>query len=583
MPSARDITQSPTTKAAHTRAALAASGAEKQQHSSGAGKAPEVASQSKGPVDPRLLKLSRPTRRWILLAGLVTALKTLCTVALGLLVGLTVSSFIEHPELPLAHYRAALIWLFIVVIARGVLAWIETRFAERAAAQVIIDLRARTLTHLAYKDPRTVDVAAWRTTLSEGIEGIGPYLTGFIPALASTVIATPVMLLVIWWLDTPSLLIALVTLPLIPFFMWLVGTLTAGRTEKRLRDLAVLSDQIMDLVAGLPTLRIFGRQKSTVSEVRRLSAKHTESTMGVLKIAFLSSFVLEFLANLSVALMAVGIGFRLLDGAMTLAAGLTVLIIAPEAYNPIREVGTRFHDAQDGLAATDRILGELSSQETPVPAASPATSPAAPEDGDRRALRDFSSSPLTVVFANLSARGRDGNRPHNLSGTAEPGKITVLAGDNGSGKSTALLALLGFVTEGVSGKALVYSGTTALSHEELWNVTAYLPQRPVLDETTVGDYAALSLGQRQRVAFAAEMQRNTPLVVCDEPTAHLDYDNALTMLDTLRARAQSGATVVVASHDPVVLEHADTVITVEAEAPAAGTSTDPVSSKEEWL
>lgn len=559
MPSARDITQTPTTKAAHDRAALAASGAGQESAQHGAGSKPDGTSKSKGPVDPRLLKLSQPTRRWIIFAGIVTALKTLCTVMLGLLVGLTVSSFIESPELPLAHYTSSLVWLLVVVIARGVLAWVETRFAERASAKVIIDLRARTLKHLAYKDPRTVDVAAWRTTLSEGIEGIGPYLTGFVPALASTVIATPVMLAVIWWLDTPSLVIAVITLPLIPFFMWLVGTLTAGRTEKRLRDLAVLSDQIMDLVAGLPTLRIFGRQLSTVSEVRRLSAKHTESTMSVLKIAFLSSFVLEFLANLSVALMAVGIGFRLLDGAMTLAAGLTVLIIAPEAYNPIREVGTRFHDAQDGLAATDRILGELSG-----PGAQP---PSSLTERSTEADDDYSTSPLTVVFDSLSAHGRDGDRPSGLTGTAEPGSITVLAGDNGSGKSTALLALLGFITEGVRGQAAVYNGETQLSHKEVWKCTAYLPQRPVLDATTVGDYAALSLGQRQRVAFAEEMERKTPLILCDEPTAHLDYDNALIMLDTLRKRAQSGATVVVASHDPVVLEHADRIITVQAAQP----------------
>lgn len=523
------------------------------------------ATPRRGPVDPRLLRLSAPTRRWIGAAGLLTACQSVATVVMGLMIGLVTAGLIEQPERALSSWAGHLGALAAAVLVRGAVSFAQSRFAHRAAAAVTVDLRAKALERLALADPRRVDRAAWRTTLGTGIEGLGPYLTGFLPALAGTVIATPVMLAVVWWLDTPSFLIALVTVPLIPFFMWLVGTLTAGRTERRLRDLSVLTDQLLDLIAGLPTLRTVDRQKDTLAEVRRLSSRHTDSTVSVLRIAFLSSLVLEFLATLSVALMAVGIGFRLLDGDMTLAAGLTVLVIAPEVYNPIREVGTRFHDAQDGLAATDAVLAALTGGSVGAAGAG------ARADGAGSALAGVGATSaneagdgVRVVFEHLTVPDRDGARPRDLSGTAEPGALTVLAGPNGAGKSTALLGLLGIVTDGVTGAARVEAAGEVLDRDELWRQVSYLPQRPVLDPASVGDTSGLSLGQRQRVAFARELERDAKLMVCDEPTAHLDAENAQVMIDQLRGRAAAGVTVIAASHDPLLIAAADRVIEVGA-------------------
>lgn len=523
------------------------------------------ATPRRGPVDPRLLRLSAPTRRWIGAAGLLTACQSVATVVMGLMVGLVTAGLIEQPERALSSWAGHLGALAAAVLVRGAVSFAQSRFAHRAAAAVTVDLRAKALERLALADPRRVDRAAWRTTLGTGIEGLGPYLTGFLPALAGTVIATPVMLAVVWWLDTPSFLIALVTVPLIPFFMWLVGTLTAGRTERRLRDLSVLTDQLLDLIAGLPTLRTVDRQKDTLAEVRRLSSRHTDSTVSVLRIAFLSSLVLEFLATLSVALMAVGIGFRLLDGDMTLAAGLTVLVIAPEVYNPIREVGTRFHDAQDGLAATDAVLAALTGGSVGAAGAG------ARADGAGSALAGVGATSASeagdgvrVVFEHLTVPDRDGARPRDLSGTAEPGALTVLAGPNGAGKSTALLGLLGIVTDGVTGAARVEAAGEVLDRDELWRQVSYLPQRPVLDPASVGDTSGLSLGQRQRVAFVRELERDAKLMVCDEPTAHLDAENAQVMIDQLRGRAAAGVTVIAASHDPLLIAAADRVIEVGA-------------------
>lgn len=498
------------------------------------------------PLDPRLVRLSAPTRRWIIIIAILTAAKSVATVVMGVLVGVTTAQAIENSLLN----RTALTVLVITVLIRGALAWAEARFAERAANQVVVDLRARTLTHLAHSDPRTVDQGRWRTMLGHGIEGLGPYLTGYLPALAATVIATPLMLAVVWYLDTGSMLIALVTLPLIPVFMWLVGTLTAGLTERRLADLSALSDQLLDLIAGLPTLRVFRRHRDMAREVDRLSHNHATSTLHVLKIAFLSSFVLEFLATLSVAIVAVTIGFRLLAGELSLMVGLTVLIIIPEVYAPIRQVGARFHDAQDGLAASGEILDLLSR--------TPATTPARGEVG--------ASTSIRVVFDQLTATGRDGDHPDRLTGVAEPGQLTVLWGPNGSGKTTALLAVLGIATDGVSGRAEVLTPGGPVAGPALWDHCAYLPQRPVLDPTSIGDEAALSLGQRQLVAFNRALERSPRLLLLDEPTAHLDAARARDLLVRVRELCDAGATALIVSHDPLVADFADKIVEVDSRA-----------------
>lgn len=509
-----------------------------------------------GPVDPRLLRLSVPARRWIIVLSVVTALRTVALVASGVLVG-QVASHVIADHSALGDHRAALIWLATLTLVQAALAWAEKRWSHRAAARATEDLRARALEALALSDPRTVDRATWRTLLTEGIDGLGPYLTGYLPALVSTALATPATLAVVWWLDAGSALIAVITLPLIPVFMWLVGTLTAGRTEKKLAALGVLSDQLLDLISGLPTLRALGRLATPVSEVRRLSDRHRRSTVQVLQIAFLSSMVLEFLATLSIALVAVGIGFRLLAGSMTLAAGLTVLIIIPEVYNPVRQVGARFHDARDGFVAVDRILALL--QDAPAPAEVAAT----PVDS-------AAGTGLRVTFTRLSASGRDGMRPRDVTGTAAPGRITVLTGPNGSGKSTALLALLGIATDGVNGSVLVTEDSvpsSLLTGQSLWERTSYLPQRPVLDAAdaaTVGDTSGMSLGQRQRAAVYEELDHHRDLLILDEPTAHLDTANAALMMEALRRRADDGATVLIASHDPLVTDAADHRIEVQS-------------------
>lgn len=510
-----------------------------------------------------LLRVSTRTRRWVVIAAVLSAAGVTLTVAAGLLIGRIVGTVAaEHSPADLTPEFA---WLIVVGIARAAIAWLRARLGDQVAIDIVSDLRRRAIESVALSDPRRVDTARWRTIITDGLAAFRPYLSGFLPAAIAVFFSTPASLAVIFFLDRSSGVIAAVTVPLIPIFMWLVGTLTAGRTERKLADMAVLTDQMLDLAAGLPTLTAHGRAEAPVGEVARLARNHKQSTMGVLRIAFLSSMVLEFLATLSVALVAVNIGFRLLGGHMTLAAGLAILIIVPEVYSPIRDVGARFHDAQNGATAASEVLALLA-----APAASRGDQPGTPGGSgaalEPDAVPDITGTAVpgfTVTFDRFSVAGRDGEQPHNLTATALPGQITALHGDNGSGKSTAILGALGIVSG--TGLASIRKNGEEIGGEELWKTTAYLPQRPILDVATVGDASALSLGQRQRRAFAEEVPGKT-LLALDEPTAHLDEANARAMIEQLRAAADAGATVLVATHDPLLLAAADRRVLVEGVA-----------------
>ncbi|TYR18930.1 ATP-binding cassette domain-containing protein [Corynebacterium urealyticum] len=565
----------------------------------------------------QLLRVSTPARRWVLLSAALSVAGVSLSIAAGLLLGHLVAGVLGG-EAPLGQLAPAAgeaqpggigqyaqrldlalsAWLVAVAVLRALVAWAQSRLGDSAADTVVAELRRRGLAALTQRDPRTVDVAQFRSLLTSGLDAFRPYLTGFLPAAVATFLSTPIALAAIWFQDRSSALIAAVTIPLIPFFMWLVGLLTAGRTERKLADMALLSDQLLDLSAGLPTLTAHGQQLAPTSEVERLARSHQRSTMGVLRIAFLSGMVLEFLATLSVALVSVNIGFRLLGGDMSLAAGLAVLIIVPEVYAPIREVGSRFHDAQDGAAAANAVLGVLDGPGAPADTDTP---PAAEDVSATQTLPDTASLGLRVVFEDYSAPGRDGARPAGLSGQAEPGKITVLRGDNGAGKSTALLAALGLTAGTGSARVEEVAATPAATgapqdaHESsssgkdrsdgrnvepavwaghtLWQRTAYLPQRPVLDEAAIGDTSQLSLGQRQRRAFAEQVP-GKDLLILDEPTAHLDSANAGLMIGKLRAAAEGGATVLAASHDPLLIAAADRVIEVRGTSAASAPSTE---------
>ena len=512
------------------------------------------------PVDQRLLRLIPPVRGLIIRAGVAQAASTALVLARGVLLGWAAAEVITGGPFP----WWVLPVLLSVVAAHGGVAWLAQRWSAQGVGATVDTLRSSALQALRHRDPRAAQEQSghWRTVLTSGLDDFRPYLTDFLPALVAVVLATPAALVVVFLADPVSGVLALVTVPLIPVFMVLIGTLTRAHTERRLRITSALGGQLADLVSGALTLRALDNTEGPAREVESAGQRHANSTMSVLKLAFLSSFALEFIATLSVALVAVSIGLRLLDGSLGLAAGLIALIIIPEVYQPIRRVGTSFHAAVDGLAAAEEVL-------TLVDAPSP--TPFLPERHDSSALR----------ITDLSVEGRDGRTPEHLSVVAEPGTVTVLHGPNGSGKSTVFLAVLGVLpAELVSGHVLA-PPTERIS---------YLPARPVLVPGTVAenltllgapvsevglpldvpldrelgpDGAGISAGQGQRLALNRTLARGEGrLLLLDEPTAHLDPALVEKLADLLRARAAAGDTVVVASHDVRILAVADEVVSL---------------------
>jgi len=543
------------------------------------------------PIDPRLWRYSASVRGYLVLSVVAALIDVAAIVVSALMIGRILAGVITTDARALGDWRTDLIVLATAIAVRVVTSWVRSRYAHRSASRVVAELEHEVLAAAAATPPRDLDPRRDEiaTVLTRGLGGLTEYLTGYVPALLLAVVSTPIVLVAIATQDLTSAIVVAVTLPLIPVFMILIGLLTKGRADRTLRTMTTLSAQLLDLLAGLPTLRALGREKGPAGRVRELGDDHRRATMSALRVAFLSGSVLEFLATLSVALVAVGIGLRLVVGGMPLEAGIVALILAPEAYLPLRTVGAKFHAAEDGMAAAERAFAIL---DTASPAA---VAPVAGRALDARG-RD-------LVLDGVSVAGRDGYAPHALDAVCRPGTITVLTGANGAGKSTTLLAILG-LAEPSSGRVLI-GADEVRGTDVWWSQVAWLPQRPVLLPGTLADNLALtgvdatspdlvnvcaatgfdevldelpdgwdtrvgaggtglSLGQRQRLALTRTLASPRPVLLLDEPTAHLDTITEATVLAALRERADRGATVVVVAHRPTLLAAADTVVEVTA-------------------
>ncbi|GAF44611.1 thiol reductant ABC exporter subunit CydD [Rhodococcus wratislaviensis] len=545
---------------------------------------------SRRPVDPRLWRYSAAARGYLVLTVALSVVNVAMVIVSALMIGRVLGGVIVDDDTDVGRWSTELVVLAAAVGVRVLGTWLQSRFAHRSATRVVAELKGEVLgvaTRLRPRelDPRRDEIA---TVLTRGIDGLVPYLTGYLPALVLAATLTPATLAVITFQDLTSAAIIFVTLPLIPVFMILIGLLTKGKAAKTLTAMTTLSSQLLDLLAGLPTLRALGREQGPATRVRELGDAHRRTTMSALRVAFLSSMVLELLATLCVALVAVSIGLRLVYGEMGLEAGIVALILAPEVYLPLRMVGTQFHAAEDGMAAASRAFAVIDTDR--------------PDDAaDGAVVVDAAGARLE--FDGVDVASRHGLAPHGLTGTLEPGAVTVLTGPNGSGKSTAVQALLGLVEPEHGEVRVAGAAVSSLDRSAWWAQVAWLPQHPVLvpgtldenlrligevvdleqacaatgfDEvlaelpdgwsTRVGSGGTgLSLGQRQRLALTRVLATRRPVLVLDEPTAHLDDASERTVLDSLRSLAAAGRTVVVVGHRPTVLAAADRVIEVSAD------------------
>ncbi|WP_269089221.1 ABC transporter transmembrane domain-containing protein, partial [Mycobacterium avium] len=292
---------------------------------------------------------------------------------------------------------------------RAVTHWLQARLGQRGASAVIADLSGQVLAAVTARPPAELavqrDEAA--VVVTRGLDGLRPYFTGYLPTLMLAAILTPATVAVIAAYDVKSTVIVAITLPLIPIFMVLIGLATRDRSAAALGAMTTLQARLLDLIAGIPTLRALGRSSGPDRRIAELAAAHRRSAMATLRIAFLSALVLELLATLGVALIAVGIGLRLVFGEMTLTAGLTVLLLAPDVYWPLRRIGVEFHAAQDGRTAAGAafaLIGE----------------PGGPSAANVR-TRTVTARGAPVRLEHLSVAGRDGQAPCDLSAVIEPG------------------------------------------------------------------------------------------------------------------------------------------------------------------
>ncbi len=312
------------------------------------------------PVDPRLLRYAGASRSFFVLIGVIGLAQTAVIVAIAWLLTAAITGVIDG--MPLPEVAATLGWLTAAFAARAALLWLREWASARAAARVQAQLRAGLVDAVGRLGPgwlSTRNSAQLAVTAGRGLDALDAYFGRYLPQLVLTVIATPVIVLVMWGQDWISGLTVLLTLPLIPIFMVLIGLATRSVQRKQWRTLTQLAARFSDTVHGLSTLKVFGRQGRAAASIERVTDDYRRETMRVLRISFMSGFALEFLASISVAIIAVSIGFRLLDGSLTLAVGLFVLLLAPEAYLPLRQVGVQFHAASEGVAATDDVFAVL--------------------------------------------------------------------------------------------------------------------------------------------------------------------------------------------------------------------------------
>jgi ATP-binding cassette, subfamily C, bacterial CydCD len=539
------------------------------------------------PLDPRLLRHARrATAPIAVLATLGLAAAAAVIVQAWLLATMIASVFIDRATLPVIPLAA----LAAVTIARATLAWAAQAVAHRASAAAKTELRGALLARVIRLGPawrqrsdeattgrRFRDTAALTQLATTGLDGLDGYFTGYLPALILAAAVPLAVLATITAADPVSGVTVLLTLPLIPLFGALIGMATGRQAALRLHALSTLAHHFHDVVSGLPTLRVFGRAGAQRSQIERVTQEYRRTTMTTLRLAFLSSFALELIATMSVALVATEIGLRLAYGHLDLRTGLLVLILAPEAYLPLRALGSQFHATADGLAAAEAVIAIL---ETPAPAV------VAPPTGT-------ASSAIVVDAVSVHHEGRAEPAPNRATFTIFPGRLTVMTGPSGCGKTTLLGCLLGFAEPtsgsithrpGPGGFGWLPQDPTLFAGTVAENIRLGWPDAPDEAVTAAARAAALddvpfdrvlgergrglSSGQRRRVALARALLPGRPVLLLDEPTAGLDAAREATVVAALRRRAAAGDTVLVVTHRPALIAAADAIVDLTRPGPA---------------
>ncbi len=542
-------------------------------------------------LDPRLLRRARAARVVLIADAVLGVLAALLVLAEAVLLAHIAAEAFDGASLAAVALPLGL--LVAAVAGRAAAIWGFEVVGRRGAGNVLSQLRLELVEHRLRDRPAALDGAESADVATAAVAGIDALEALFARYLPQVVLATVVpiaVLAVVASIDLVSAGIMLLTLPLVPLFMWLVGRYTEHRTLQRWRALTLLATHFLDVVRGLPTLRAFNRGEAQVERIAEVSDDYRRETMGTLRVAFLSGAVLELAATLGIALVAVTVGVRLVGGEIAFEPALIVLVLAPELYLPLRNLGAQYHASADGAAVAERLIDLVDASSAAIRGVALPPSP-----------RDV---PVRLEGVSFAYPDRQATVLDAVDLELEPGETVALIGPSGGGKST-IASLILRLAEPLCGRVAAGSVDLADCAPQVWRAQlAWVPQRPTLfrgtvaDNIRLGDAAAgearvrtaaelagadtfiralpggyrtlvgdggrpLSAGQRQRLALARAFVRRAPLVILDEPTANLDPLSAELVEDAVE-RLSDGRTVLLIAHRPELAARAHRVVRLEA-------------------
>ena len=543
-----------------------------------------------GPLDPRLVRRAGAVRALLALDAALGVVAALLVLAQAILIAAVAAR--AFGGAPLDEVAGLLALLVAASVGRAAAASGFEIVGRRAATDVLAGLRLELVERRLRDRPAALDGVESAEVATAAVSGLDALETTFARYLPQVVLAVAIPLAVLVFvaaIDPVSAALMLLTLPLVPVFMWLIGRYTEQRARERWQALALLATHFLDVVRGLPTLRAFNRGEAQTEQIRAVSEDYRRTTMATLRVAFLSGTVLELAATLGIALVAVTVGVRLVEGGIGFEAGLTVLVLTPELYLPLRNLAAQFHASADGLAVAKRLLDLVDVDVAARTGAAAAPSPRL--------------APVRLEGVSFAYPTRPALVLDEVDLELRPGETVALVGPSGGGKST-IASLLLLLTEPDDGRVTAGGVDLTECEAESWRAEiAWVPQQPTLFRGSVADNIRLgvptagdgevraaaaragadafvlalpegydtvvgeggrplSAGELQRIALARAFLRDAALVILDEPTANLDPASAEIVTEAVE-RLRAGRTVLLIVHRPELAARADRIVHVQ--------------------